>query len=258
MQLFQQQYRIIGSFGAPMSALARALDAIAGGRQAGDRHGVSAGRFRAGRGRGWSSATCSARSWWNSDPGCAGEPGSASFDRATARRCSGRDRSSRLHRRAVRAAAPTRTDARAGFLRPPWRGGSVPGCRRIASAWPICARRFRKRTTPGSRPRCGRPGTISAGSPASMCIMTGSGTSIPTHPEHRAASDDRQRAAVRSMLLTTASRRCASRRIWRTGSCRRWRPPAHGHGLGRGVPDAEQHDRGAGDHPNPRAARWDG
>jgi NADPH:quinone reductase-like Zn-dependent oxidoreductase len=31
MQLFQQQYRIIGSFGAPMSALARALDRIATG-----------------------------------------------------------------------------------------------------------------------------------------------------------------------------------------------------------------------------------
>ena len=31
MQLFQQQYRIIGSFGAPMSALARALDRIAAG-----------------------------------------------------------------------------------------------------------------------------------------------------------------------------------------------------------------------------------
>lgn len=31
MQLFQQQYRIIGSFGSPISALARALDRIAGG-----------------------------------------------------------------------------------------------------------------------------------------------------------------------------------------------------------------------------------
>jgi NADPH:quinone reductase-like Zn-dependent oxidoreductase len=31
MQLFQQQYRVIGSFGAPMSALARALDRIASG-----------------------------------------------------------------------------------------------------------------------------------------------------------------------------------------------------------------------------------
>jgi NADPH:quinone reductase-like Zn-dependent oxidoreductase len=31
MQLFQQQYRIIGSFGAPLSALARALQRIAGG-----------------------------------------------------------------------------------------------------------------------------------------------------------------------------------------------------------------------------------
>jgi NADPH:quinone reductase-like Zn-dependent oxidoreductase len=31
MQLFQQQYRIIGSFGAPMSAMARALDRIAAG-----------------------------------------------------------------------------------------------------------------------------------------------------------------------------------------------------------------------------------
>jgi NADPH:quinone reductase-like Zn-dependent oxidoreductase len=31
MQLFQQQYRITGSFGAPMSALARALDRIAAG-----------------------------------------------------------------------------------------------------------------------------------------------------------------------------------------------------------------------------------
>ena len=31
MQLFQQQYRIIGSFGSPMSALSRALDRIAGG-----------------------------------------------------------------------------------------------------------------------------------------------------------------------------------------------------------------------------------
>ncbi len=31
MQLFQQQYRIIGSFGAPLSALSRALDRIAGG-----------------------------------------------------------------------------------------------------------------------------------------------------------------------------------------------------------------------------------
>jgi len=31
MQLFQQQYRIIGSFGSPLSALGRALDRIAGG-----------------------------------------------------------------------------------------------------------------------------------------------------------------------------------------------------------------------------------
>jgi NADPH:quinone reductase-like Zn-dependent oxidoreductase len=31
MQLFQQQYRITGSFGAPMSALARGLDRIAAG-----------------------------------------------------------------------------------------------------------------------------------------------------------------------------------------------------------------------------------
>ncbi len=31
MQLFQQQYRIVGSFGAPMSALARGLDRIASG-----------------------------------------------------------------------------------------------------------------------------------------------------------------------------------------------------------------------------------
>jgi len=31
MQLFQQQYRIIGSFGAPLSAIRRALDRIAGG-----------------------------------------------------------------------------------------------------------------------------------------------------------------------------------------------------------------------------------
>lgn len=33
MQLFQQQYRIIGSFGSPISALSRALDRIAGGVQ---------------------------------------------------------------------------------------------------------------------------------------------------------------------------------------------------------------------------------
>jgi len=31
MQLFQQQYRIIGSFGSPLSALTRALDRIASG-----------------------------------------------------------------------------------------------------------------------------------------------------------------------------------------------------------------------------------
>ena len=31
MQLFQQQYRIIGSFGSPLSAISRALDRIAGG-----------------------------------------------------------------------------------------------------------------------------------------------------------------------------------------------------------------------------------
>jgi NADPH:quinone reductase-like Zn-dependent oxidoreductase len=31
MQLFQQQYRIIGSFGAPLSAMGRALERIAGG-----------------------------------------------------------------------------------------------------------------------------------------------------------------------------------------------------------------------------------
>jgi NADPH:quinone reductase-like Zn-dependent oxidoreductase len=31
MQLFQQQYRIIGSFGSPISAIARALDRIASG-----------------------------------------------------------------------------------------------------------------------------------------------------------------------------------------------------------------------------------
>jgi len=31
MQLFQQQYRIIGSFGSPVSAIARALDRIAAG-----------------------------------------------------------------------------------------------------------------------------------------------------------------------------------------------------------------------------------
>jgi NADPH:quinone reductase-like Zn-dependent oxidoreductase len=31
MQLFQQQYRIIGSFGAPLSAMTRALDRIASG-----------------------------------------------------------------------------------------------------------------------------------------------------------------------------------------------------------------------------------
>ena len=31
MQLFQQQYRIIGSFGSPLSALGRALDRIASG-----------------------------------------------------------------------------------------------------------------------------------------------------------------------------------------------------------------------------------
>ncbi len=31
MQLFQQQYRIIGSFGSPLSALGRALDRIAAG-----------------------------------------------------------------------------------------------------------------------------------------------------------------------------------------------------------------------------------
>jgi len=31
MQLFHQQYRIIGSFGAPLSAMGRALERIAGG-----------------------------------------------------------------------------------------------------------------------------------------------------------------------------------------------------------------------------------
>lgn len=31
MQLFQQQYRIIGSFGSPISAIGRALDRIAAG-----------------------------------------------------------------------------------------------------------------------------------------------------------------------------------------------------------------------------------
>jgi alcohol dehydrogenase len=31
MQLFQQQYRIIGSFGSPISAIARALERIASG-----------------------------------------------------------------------------------------------------------------------------------------------------------------------------------------------------------------------------------
>jgi NADPH:quinone reductase-like Zn-dependent oxidoreductase len=31
MQLFQQQYRIIGSFGSPIAALSRALERIAGG-----------------------------------------------------------------------------------------------------------------------------------------------------------------------------------------------------------------------------------
>ena len=50
MQLFQQQYRITGSFGAPMSALARALDRIASGVQAGDRHGLRPGRFPSRRG----------------------------------------------------------------------------------------------------------------------------------------------------------------------------------------------------------------
>ena len=43
MQLFQQQYRIIGSFGAPLSALGAGAGPHRRRRAAGDRHGVSAG-----------------------------------------------------------------------------------------------------------------------------------------------------------------------------------------------------------------------
>ena len=44
MQLFQQQYRIIGSFGSPLSATWPRARPHCVGRAAGDRHGVSAGR----------------------------------------------------------------------------------------------------------------------------------------------------------------------------------------------------------------------
>jgi NADPH:quinone reductase-like Zn-dependent oxidoreductase len=48
MQLFQQQYRITGSFGAPMSALARALDRIASGVRPVIDTVYGLGEFRAG------------------------------------------------------------------------------------------------------------------------------------------------------------------------------------------------------------------
>ena len=51
MQLFQQQYRIIGSFGSPLSALGRALDAHRRRRAAGDRHTYPLDGFRAGLAR---------------------------------------------------------------------------------------------------------------------------------------------------------------------------------------------------------------
>ena len=50
MQLFQQQYRITGSFGAPMSALARALDRIASGVKPVIDTVYGLADFRAGRG----------------------------------------------------------------------------------------------------------------------------------------------------------------------------------------------------------------
>ena len=47
MQLFQQQYRIIGSFGASMRNIRDSLAKMAGGLLAGDRHRGRARRFRA-------------------------------------------------------------------------------------------------------------------------------------------------------------------------------------------------------------------
>ena len=69
MQLFQQQYRIIGSFGSPLRALRPRAGPHRVRRAAGDRHASTARRIPRRRSRGWSGATCSARSWSNSEIG---------------------------------------------------------------------------------------------------------------------------------------------------------------------------------------------
>ena len=48
MQLFQQQYRIFGSFGCSMRNIRESLDKMAAGLTPGDRHGVPARRVREG------------------------------------------------------------------------------------------------------------------------------------------------------------------------------------------------------------------
>ena len=62
MQLFQQQYRIIGSFGASMRNIRDSLAKMADGLLPVIDTEVAARRFRARRWRGWKAARCSARS----------------------------------------------------------------------------------------------------------------------------------------------------------------------------------------------------
>ena len=111
MQLFQQQYRIIGSFGSPISALSRALDRIAG-RVMPVVDPSTASKISAPGGSGWRRGTCSEKSWSYFDPSMKRWP-----------LCMGRHHAARVgrHRRRHRAGA-VRPDATA------WPGTSPALC----------------------------------------------------------------------------------------------------------------------------------
>ena len=237
MQLFQQQYRIIGSFGAPMSALARALERIASGVRP-----VIDTVY------GW---TISAPAWTGWKPG--------RVRQAPGRTLTGVRRQlalygDRILGRMVKwlhpAVAPHRPGSRIGFVRRgraadrPAAAGAPdrPGqfARRVSRQGRGVDRGDASRSLGQSRPRRRR-----------VCA-SGADLGLRYRASQHRPHPDRQRAAVRD----AADRRQAGAVLLRAsgelgtaGDRRRRAWPA----IGGGLPHAEQQGGGEGDHPHPRA-----
>ena len=241
MQLFQQQYRIIGSFGASMRNIRESLAKMAARNEAGDRHRGGAGRFRARpRATGKPAGVRQSRRallTGSSDRGEAASPPilALRLRRARQSRCG----------RAASAGWPSVFVASGAAGPIPTALADVAGmghaqarplaARSTASAAPISPPPSRKNPPPRSNRSCAASGTISAASAPNSPISTASGTTIRHTPtEGRIVVDAAIRGAVRPAARRRqagADLRRASRQLGTARARRRLARPRSGDPL---------------------------